>query len=101
MDEVSSPVKLKKHVKRRRLSVNKDRCLVCGKSNGKLVNPQNNGKRTFIKAFKQRETCAGMDTLQLTSMIDVDTCVFLDDFSAGIRWHKSCYASYASITEYQ
>ena len=96
MDEVSSPVKLKQPAKKRRLSVNKDRCLVCGKGNGKLVNPQNIGKQTFIKAFKQRGTCAGMDTLQLTSMVDADNCVFLDDFSAGIRWHKNCYASYTS-----
>ena len=65
MDEVSSPVKLKQPAKKIRLSVNKDRCLVCGK----LVNPQNNGKQTFIKAFKQRGTCAEMDTLQLTRLM--------------------------------
>ena len=91
----SSPVKLKNDVRKRKTTAI-SKCLFCNSKNGKLVKPQDAGKRTFIKAFQRRGTCGNVDTLHLSSIIDFDNCRFVDEHTDSIRWHKQCYASYCS-----
>ena len=93
--ELESPVKLKPEHKRRRLSINAGRCLICG-GGGKLVNPKVNGKKTFIKAFQQRGSCPGLNISELSNVIDFDHGCFTAEVSDSIRRHKHCYASFTS-----
>ena len=98
MGDSISPLKLKKVIKKRRISIDNGKCFICKSTSKYLRNPGDVGKKTFIESLiikidRRIETTDGYEDI-----VDFDNKIFFEPIKDDIRWHKNCFSSFTSKT---
>ena len=98
MGDSISPLKLKKVTKKRRVSIDNEKCFICKSTSKDLRNPRDVGKKTFIESLIIK-TDRGIETIDgYENIVDFDNKIFFEHIKDDIRWHKNCYCSFTSKT---
>lgn len=91
---------LRQVIKKPRLSVNLDKCLICQANKAEpLRNASDTGKATFLRVIKLKKEAGELREYdQLQTLLNEDDEGYTFTEPRDIKWHKSCYSTLTSST---